>query len=267
MDPLVTPAIIGAGANLLGGAANAITTNSMNAATRRYNERMYNRQTQDSLAFWEMQNSYNSPEAQMARLVKAGLNPQMVYGQGAVANSASAPDTAHAMPYKPDVPNLGIGNVADSYFNIKTQQQLLSNQKQQGNILALEGLIKSQDVKSKSMLNDYMERSGYGLKLNTQDAVLNNILLKNIGQEALNNFNFGGVANKFSDDSAYSLQAKGMQLLNDLRGSEKKLKGVSLEQEKTRAKYLKRTMSGELGDMSAKDWIQSIIGAGSVLNR
>ncbi|WVR22154.1 MAG: DNA pilot protein [Malazfec virus 7] len=267
MEPVTTAALIGAGASALGGGANAIATASMNKKTREWNEKMYAKQHADNIASWNMQNSYNSPQEQMARLQAAGLNPQLVYGQGAVANSTSAPDVPSSMPWRAETPDLGIPKIADTYFNVKSQQQLLSNQKQQGNLLAIEQLGKLQDVKSKSMLNDYMSTHGYGLKLNTADAALQALLLKNIGSEALNNYNFGGNSSSFTDDSAYSLQAKGLKLLNDLRGGEKKLKGVQLEMDSTRNKYLKRTMSGELGDMSAKDWIQSILGGASLLKK
>lgn len=268
MEPVTTAALIGAGASLLGGGANAFAQGKMNKATRKWNEKMYALQKSDSLDFWNKQNSYNAPEQQMARLQKAGLNPQLVYGHGATATASSAPDVPTAMPYRPEAPNLGaIATVPETYMNIKTQQQLLSNQKQQGNILALEASSKLQDVKSKTMLNDYMSTHGYGLKLNTADAALQKILLSNIGTEALQNFNFGGNAGHIADGSAYSLQAKGMKLLNDLRSGEKRLQGIRQVEGEIRNKYLKRTMSGELGDMSAKDWINSIIGAGSVLKR
>jgi hypothetical protein len=53
-----------------------------------------------NIKFWQMQNAYNDPSEQMARLKKAGLNPNLVYGQsvsgatgqaGAVAPSKAAP--------------------------------------------------------------------------------------------------------------------------------------------------------------------------------
>jgi len=53
-----------------------------------------------NVKFWQMQNAYNDPSLQMARLKKAGLNPNLVYGQsvsgatgqaGAVAPSKAAP--------------------------------------------------------------------------------------------------------------------------------------------------------------------------------
>lgn len=39
---------------------------------------------------WNNANSYNSPEAQMQRLKEAGLNPNLVYGTGAVGNSSAS---------------------------------------------------------------------------------------------------------------------------------------------------------------------------------
>lgn len=40
---------------------------------------------------WREQMAYNSPAAQMQRLVEAGLNPNLVYGNGNVANQADSP--------------------------------------------------------------------------------------------------------------------------------------------------------------------------------
>lgn len=42
------------------------------------------------LDMWNRQNAYNSPQAQMERLQAAGLNPNMVYGQGTVAGNTSS---------------------------------------------------------------------------------------------------------------------------------------------------------------------------------
>ena len=72
-------AIIGAGASLLGagirGAANAFSS-------RRANRRM--------IEFWNMQNEYNSPRAQMQRFQEAGLNPNLIYGDSVSGASGNA---------------------------------------------------------------------------------------------------------------------------------------------------------------------------------
>lgn len=40
---------------------------------------------------WNMQNEYNSPLEQMKRFESAGLNPNLIYGQGTSGNATSAP--------------------------------------------------------------------------------------------------------------------------------------------------------------------------------
>lgn len=48
---------------------------------------------------WNMQNAYNTPEAQMARFKDAGLNPHLIYGQGTSGNAQSYPQY-HAPQYR-----------------------------------------------------------------------------------------------------------------------------------------------------------------------
>lgn len=42
------------------------------------------------LEMWHRQNAYNDPSQQMARLKKAGLNPNLVYGSGSVTGNTSS---------------------------------------------------------------------------------------------------------------------------------------------------------------------------------
>jgi len=48
---------------------------------RKYNESIYEKQKQDNLDFWRLQNDYNSPANQMARYKAAGLSPHLIYGK------------------------------------------------------------------------------------------------------------------------------------------------------------------------------------------
>jgi len=76
-----TAAILGGG-QLASQGINALVQSGMNKKTREWNEKMYGMQRQHSLQDWQMQNAYNSPEQQMARLKAAGLNPHLIYGGG-----------------------------------------------------------------------------------------------------------------------------------------------------------------------------------------
>lgn len=69
------------------------------AANKAEAELAYQRQ----VAFWEMQNLYNSPASQMQRFRDAGLNPHMIYGHGTPGNATSTP-TYHPARAEYNVP-------------------------------------------------------------------------------------------------------------------------------------------------------------------
>lgn len=167
--PIAAAAIAG-GASLLGSGINAASTGRMNKKNREFSEKMYERQKADTLDFWHQQNSYNSPEAQMARLQKAGLNPNLVYGNGSAVNTAGSIDTPHAQPYKGEAVQVDLPQAVDGYFNMQTQQQLLSNQKKQGDLLAMEALVKEAQIKNtnantlQTIENTTQSQGSYGLR-------------------------------------------------------------------------------------------------------
>lgn len=75
------------GGHLLGsllGFGSQQQTNAANMEIAKY-------QYEKNLEMWHRNNEYNSPQAQMQRLKNAGLNPNLVYGNGAVGNASSTP--------------------------------------------------------------------------------------------------------------------------------------------------------------------------------
>lgn len=110
MDPIT--GLISIGGSLLGGlfgASNQERANQQSMELARYNwanqKAMYEDQKQYNLDMWNRNNEYNSPTAQMARLKEAGLNPNLVYGNGATATS-QGPASAPSAP-TPQLPHLG----------------------------------------------------------------------------------------------------------------------------------------------------------------
>lgn len=83
--------IVQAASPALGGFASIINTyqqNQANVDSNKEAENMYHEQRQNALADRAFENDYNSPAAQMERLKKAGLNPNLVYGNGAAATAS-----------------------------------------------------------------------------------------------------------------------------------------------------------------------------------
>lgn len=64
---------------------------------RAFQERMYNKQVEDSIKFWNMQNEYNLPSAVRQRIEDAGINPYMYFSNGSIQSVAnSSPDLPSA---------------------------------------------------------------------------------------------------------------------------------------------------------------------------
>lgn len=94
MTGLEIAAIVGAASSIAGQGANAYQAGRLNKKNRKFQQDMYNQQRNHQVEAWNNMNMYNSPIAQMGRLKEAGLNPMMIYGQGAGgAGSASSPAT------------------------------------------------------------------------------------------------------------------------------------------------------------------------------
>lgn len=86
----IIPAVLGAagsvGGSLLDRATSAANIDRQGSYDRSLAEYTFGK----NLEMWNMQNAYNSPQQQMQRLKEAGLNPNLVYGNGAVGNAAGA---------------------------------------------------------------------------------------------------------------------------------------------------------------------------------
>lgn len=101
------------------------------------NEKAYQR----SLNMWNLQNEYNSPTQQMARIRAAGLNPNLVYGNGVTGNSAgSAPQYE---PTKFNAPtmqayrgwNLGISDAISQFLAYRTAKAQVDNMEAQNGLI------------------------------------------------------------------------------------------------------------------------------------
>lgn len=101
------------------------------------NEKAYQR----SLKMWNLQNEYNSPTQQMARIRAAGLNPNLVYGNGVTGNSAGS--TPQYEPAKFNAPtmqayrgwNLGISDAVSQYLAYRTVKAQVDNMEAQNSLI------------------------------------------------------------------------------------------------------------------------------------
>jgi hypothetical protein len=145
MEPVSTTALIGAGISALSAGGTAAATGAQNRKSRAFSREMYQQQKQDNIQFWNMQNEYNSPTAQMARLKGAGLNPNMLYDKtGAVipAQNINTPDVQSAQFRTPDFGSVGSGLV-QGYFDTKIKQAQYDNLKAANTVSQQEAILKA----------------------------------------------------------------------------------------------------------------------------
>jgi len=168
-DPITagTAAIIGA-SQLLGQGVNAFSQGKMNRKTRKWNEKMYDRQRADALADWRMQNEYNTPAAQMARMKAAGLNPNLIYKGGAdsVSGPVRSTDVKSWNPTPPQIDPNTAGNVLSMYQNLKMREIQTDNLKQNMELTKqkiLEGIAKTNKAISETDFTKF--KLGQGQKL------------------------------------------------------------------------------------------------------
>lgn len=74
-----------------------------NAANRRYNLMLAEKQNQWNLQQWQRNNDYNTPSAVMSRLREAGVNPHMYYSKGNAMGgvSTTSPEMTAGAPSSP----------------------------------------------------------------------------------------------------------------------------------------------------------------------
>lgn len=141
-------AAIAAGASILGGVIGSRSqkkTNDKNMELAKYqnawqaqeNEKAYQR----NLQMWNLQNEYNSPAQQMARLRSAGLNPNLVYGNGVTGNSAgSTPQyqpadikRAELSPYRGW--NQGLSDAVSNFLAYRSNRAQVENMEAQNSLI------------------------------------------------------------------------------------------------------------------------------------
>lgn len=118
MDPITVAAIQSGASNLSGTLLGYASQKSTNKANLKLAEYQYSK----ALEMWNRQNEYNLPKNQIQRLTDAGLNPNLVYGNGTVQGLISAPAPQYHAPTLQAYTNfgsLGAEQAVTTYMQLK----------------------------------------------------------------------------------------------------------------------------------------------------
>lgn len=102
---------------------------------RKWASEMYDKQRKDALADRDFTLNYALPQNIMARYKAAGLNPNLIYGQGNNGGDTSVRSSSFPTPVMPHRSAAGYGEAVGTYFNVKLQQQQLDNMEAQTHLI------------------------------------------------------------------------------------------------------------------------------------
>lgn len=126
---------IGAIGNLFTGGASA-------RKQYKYQSKLMDKQNQQQIDFWKMNNEYNTPFNQRARLEQAGLNPDLMYGGSGNMYQSQMPGAASG-----SAPNVDYGSFSDN-LRFAMQAQVMDAQvskiEQENKLLAEQALNQAQ---------------------------------------------------------------------------------------------------------------------------
>lgn len=126
MDPIVASALIAGGSRLVGSFLQSRQQKRNINRTFQEQVRLQDRQFSKDVEMWNMMKNYNLPKAQMERFKSAGLNPNLIYGQGTPGNVQSSPTyQAPSVDFRgiPSVAGNVMGNVVGTAKDILQIQQ------------------------------------------------------------------------------------------------------------------------------------------------
>lgn len=159
--PFPLAAAIAGGSALLGGGVNAWQTGRMNRKSMDFSREMYALQKQDSLNFWNLQNEYNSPQAQMKRFQDAGLSPHLIYGQMSNSSPISTPDVQSPQFRTPEFGDAISGgglSFINSIYDLDIKGAQADNLKAQNSVIMADAALRAaqlQQVKTGTARDEF----------------------------------------------------------------------------------------------------------------
>lgn len=156
------------------GKSSVDRTNQYNMELAKYqasqNKLLQDNAFSQSKEMWNLENQYNSPAAQMARLKTAGLNPNLMYGQGNTGNASGAPqykassyDAPTLQPYTGwNLGSMGLNQAVQVYQQEKALKSTIATQESVAALNQAKSDTERLNALSRTIAN---ERDSYNLDI------------------------------------------------------------------------------------------------------
>lgn len=123
-------------------------------------------QNEQQLAFWRMQNEYNTPAAQMARYAAAGMNPNIIAGQISSGNAGSVGTAASGEAGSSSLSK--VASTVAAIYGMKGMKADIANKyaqnaniKQQNSLLDTQTSYVGEQARRMQLENDFFDTYGY----------------------------------------------------------------------------------------------------------
>lgn len=200
--PVIT-GLFGLGSN----AISNIGSRRREADARKFNQRMELDRRKYDQRMWDKTMAYNHPLAQMERLQKAGLNPNLIYGSSpgsAVGNASSSPIgkavTGQAAPFRIDNPMI-------PFMDAQVKQAQTSNLEADELKKYAEAQNIASQTKKTGLESQYLERT---IDKRVQ-AMSHETTLKRIKSEIAKSTKESEILRMFSEQEKAELTVQGLQ--------------------------------------------------------
>jgi len=143
-----------AGGNLVNTFVNRKTSKENTRDTIRAQKELAEYSYQQDREMWNAANLYNSPAQQMQRLKAAGLNPNLVYGNGSVVGNTST-QTPKYQQYDPQVRHAPIqlpdlGGILSQFQDLKIKSAQADNLAEDNRRKRIENMYLTENLSSKN---------------------------------------------------------------------------------------------------------------------
>ena len=177
MNPLIIGGLLSAAGSIGGSLWSTHKQKKENERNRQYNLELAKMQNQWNLEQWKRENSYNELTNQKSRIISAGLNPDMLYGNGSISNTAaSSPEMTAGQGSSPmDWSSLAKVNPVDSYLDAKLKQAQIDNINADTQKKGAETSILSSDASFREAYNNgLLETQNASISLSKSNVELTN---------------------------------------------------------------------------------------------
>lgn len=126
--------LIASGVSAIGSIVSTLATNKSNKnavqSTNSSQLDLAKYQADRNLDLWNLNNEYNTPQAQMERYKAAGLNPNLIYGDGGSSGNSSSPSESFTLPTlrSPRYDYSGIASGGQALLNGLSQASVIRKQ-------------------------------------------------------------------------------------------------------------------------------------------